>query len=263
MPRLTPLRSTSTYDACTPAYMIYNAQDAPYSSLTNPIKTFACGSTGLRQVNVKPALEDALAAGVQDIAFLITEENENTLFAIDGNANPTPPSLNVYFKSEVSSGLVQWNILPAENGLFNIRVKATNNVGVIGLSDHLTIDAYDANLPVINSVDCMINSTWQDCLNAQYGDDLDKIRIDATDLQEQPTVWLELRNVPDDYNFVDDQVTYSAGHFTYNTNLTIADSGEWQINVTAADSNDNTDVETIIWNIPWGTLDANLISPTS
>ncbi|MHC4336192.1 MAG: hypothetical protein ACYSUV_20955, partial [Planctomycetota bacterium] len=38
---------------------------------------------------------------------------------------------------------------------------------------------------------------------------------------------------------------------------------EWQINVTAADSNDNTDVETIIWNIPWGTLDANLISPTS
>jgi hypothetical protein len=253
----------STYDACTPAYMIYNAQDAPYSSLTNPIKTFACDSTGLRQLNVKPALEDALAAGVQDIAFLITEENENTLFAVDGNTNPTPPSLNVYFKSDVSSGLVQWNILPAENGLFTIRVKATNNVGLTGLSDHLVVDIFDANLPVINSVDCMINSTWQDCHNAQYGDDLDKIRIDAADLQEQPTVWLTLRNVPDDYNFVDDQVTYSGGYFTYNTNLTIADSGQWQINVTAADSNDNTDVETITWNIPWGRLDSYLINPTS
>ncbi|HUT29484.1 MAG TPA: S8 family serine peptidase [Sedimentisphaerales bacterium] len=253
----------STYDACTPGYMIYNAEDADYSSLTNPIKTFACDSTGLRQVNVKPAVEDALAAGVPNIAFLIKEQNENDLFAIDANAGSYPPSLNVYLKSQSTSGLAQWNILPAENGLFTIRVKATNNVGVTGLSDHLVVDVFDANLPVINNIDCMINSTWQDCRNAQYGDNLQQIRIDATDLQETPTVWLKLRNVPDDHNFVDNAVTYSAGYFTYNTNLTIADSGQWQINVTAADSDDNTDVETINWNIPWGRLDSYLISPTS
>jgi hypothetical protein len=62
---------------------------------------------------------------------------------------------------------------------------------------------------------------------------------------------------------VDNQVTYSAGYFTYNTNLTIADSGQWQIQVKASDSDNNIDVETIIWNIPWGNLDCSLISPTS
>ncbi|MHC4665162.1 MAG: DNRLRE domain-containing protein, partial [Planctomycetota bacterium] len=253
----------NTYDPCTAAWMIYNAQDADYSSLNNPIKTIACGTSGLKQINVKPALEDALAAGVPDIAFLIKEQNENDLFTIDANGNPNPPSLNVYLKSDVSGGLVGWNILPNENGLFTLRVKATNNVGVVGVSDALAIDVNDPNLPVINDIQCRIDSTWQDCRQAQYGDYLEKIRIDASDPQEEPNVHLTLRNIPDDHNFVNDQVTYSAGYFTYNTNLTIQDSGPWQIKVVASDSDDNTDTETITWNIPWGNLDCSLTSPTS
>jgi hypothetical protein len=136
-------------------------------------------------------------------------------------------------------------------------------VGLTSVSDALTINVYDPNLPAINSIDCQIDSVWQECRLAQYGDNLQQIRIDATDLQGTPSVWLTLRNIPDDYNFVDNEVTYSGGYFTYNTNLTIADSGEWQIKVTAADSNDNIDTETITWNIPWGGLDCYLVSPTS
>ncbi|MHC4647652.1 MAG: CBM96 family carbohydrate-binding protein, partial [Planctomycetota bacterium] len=253
----------NTYDPCTAGYLIYGAEDADYSTLINPIKTVAAHTAGLKQINVKAALEDARASGESTIAFLIIEQNQNTLFTIDANAGTHPPSLNVYFKSEISSGLAQWNILPTGNGQFTLRAKATNNVGLTSVSDALTIDVYDPNLPVINSIDCLINSVRQDCRLAGYGDNLQQIRIDATDAQETPNVWLTLRNIPDDHNFVDDQATYSAGYFTYNTNLTIQDSGEWQINVTAADSNDNTDVETIIWNIPWGSLDANLISPLS
>jgi serine protease AprX len=253
----------NTYDPCTAAWMIYDAEDADYSSLDNPIKTIACGTSGLKQINVKPALEDALAVGVPNIAFLIKEQNENDLFTIDANGNPNPPSLNVYLKSDVSGGLVGWNILPNENGLFTLRVKATNNVGVVGVSDALAIDVNDPNLPVINNIQCRIDSAWQDCRQAQYGDYLEKIRIDASDPQEEPNVHLTLRNIPDDHNFVNDQVTYSAGYFTYNANLTIQDSGPWQIKVVASDSDDNTDTETITWNIPWGNLDCSLTSPTS
>jgi len=253
----------STYDPCTGAYTIYHAQDAPYSSLPNPIKSFACNTAGLRQVNVKAALEDAVAGDVDDMAFLITEQNEDALFTIDANGNPNPPSLNVYLKSDISSGLARWNILPNANGQFTLRVKAGNNVGLTSISDTMVIDVDDPNLPVINSIDCMINSIWQDCRMAQYGDNLQQIRIDATDLQETPDVWLKLRNIPDNHNFVDNQVTYSAGYFTYNTNLTIADSGQWQIQVKASDSDNNLDTETITWNIPWGNLNSYLISPTS
>ncbi|MGB2809871.1 MAG: S8 family serine peptidase [Sedimentisphaerales bacterium] len=253
----------STYDPCTGAYTIYHAEDAPYSSLTNPIKTFACNSAGLKQINVKAGLEDAVESAVPEIAFLITEQSENTLFAIDANGNPNPPSLNVYLKSDISSGLARWNILPNANGPFTLRVKASNNVGLTGVSDAMVIDVDDPNLPVIRSVDCLINSTWQDCRLTQYGDNLQQIRIDANDPQETPDVWLKLSNIPDDHNFVDNQVTYSAGYFTYNTNLTIADSGQWQIQVHASDSDNNLDTETITWNIPWGNLDCSLISPTS
>jgi len=253
----------NTYDPCTDAYTIYSAEDAGYSSLINPIKSFVCDTVGLKQVNVKAALEDAVAADVDEIAFLITEQNENALFTIDANGNPNPPSLNVYLKSDISSGLARWNVVPNTNGLFTLRVKASNNIGLTGVSDAIVIDVEDPNLPVIRSVDCLINSTWKDCRLTQYGDNLQQIRINATDPQEIPNVWLKLRNIPDDHYFVDNQVTYSAGYFTYDPNLTIADSGQWQIEVKATDSDNNLDTETITWNIPWGNLDCFLISPTS
>jgi len=254
---------SGAYDPCTAGYIVYNAEDSGYSGLTNPIKTFACDTIGLKQINVKSAFEDALASGESEIAFLITEENENSLFTIDSNSGAHGPSLNVYFKSSISGGLARWNILPSTAGQYTLQVKATNNVGISSVSDALVIDVLDPNLPVINSIDCLINSTWQDCELAQYGDNLQQIRIDATDLQGTPDVWLTLRNVPDDYNFVDGVVTYSAGYFTYNTNLTIVDSGVWQIEVEAGDSDGNTDTETITWSVPWGSLDSYLISPTS
>ncbi len=110
----------------------------------------------------------------------------------------------------------------------------------------------------------MINSAWQDCKTTGYGDTLQKIRIDATDPQGTPDVWLTLTNVPDSNNFVDEPLTYNGGYFTKDTNpfFKISDSGQWQIVVTARDSDGNTDTTTIIWNIPWGALDAYLISPT-
>lgn len=253
----------STYDPDTNPYTVYDAEDALYSSLVNPIKSFACEAAGLKQINVKAALEDAVESDMAEIAFLITEQNEDSLFTIDANGSPNPPRLDIYLKSGVSGGLAKWDILPKDNGDFTLRVLAGNNVGVIGLSDTMIVNIYDPNLPVINNVDCLINSTWQDCTLAEYGDNLQKIRIDATDLQEIPDVRIMLRNIPDDHTFVDEQLTYSEGYFIHNTNLEISDSGQWQIEVICSDSGGNTDTKTTTWNIPWGSLRTHLISPTT
>ncbi len=252
-----------TYEADTNAYTIYDAEDAHYTSSANPIKSFACDTYGLKKVNVKSALEDAIESNIEQIAFLITEHNEDALFTISAGGAWNQPRLDVYLKSDISGARAGWTLLPNDNGDFTLRILAANNVGVTGLSDAMVVNIYDPNLPVINSVDCMLNSVWQDCTKAQYGDNLQKIRIDATDPQETPDVRLVLRNIPDDHNFVDEQLTYSSGYFTHDTNLEITDSGQWQIRVTSTDSQDNTDTETITWNIPWGKLTSRLLSPTT
>jgi subtilisin family serine protease len=251
----------STYDPETGAYTIYHAEDCAYSNLPNPIKSFACETAGLKQINVGSALEDAVESDVEEIAFLITEQGENNLFAIDGSGSANPPRLDVYLKSSITGATTQWRILPSKDGKYTLRVVADSDVGAKGISDQKVITISDPNLPVINSVDCLINSTWQKCMNARYGDSLRKIRIDATDQQEQPRVQLKLSNVPDDHDFVDEHVPYSDGYFTYDTDLNITDSGQWQIDVTCSDSDGNTDTETITWNIPWGRLKSSLIDP--
>jgi len=59
----------SIYDPCTGAYTIYHADDPDYSSLSNPIKSFACDTVGPIQLNVKAALEDAVESAAGQIAF--------------------------------------------------------------------------------------------------------------------------------------------------------------------------------------------------
>jgi len=254
---------SSDYDPFfTTPQTFYNAEDAHYTSLTNPIKSVACATLGPKQMNVKAALEDAIESSETEIAFLIAEQNEDALFAIDANAGANPPHLDVYTKSNNSRGVARWTLKPNSHGDFTLRVRAGNDIGVEGLSDTRVVTIYDPNLPVIHGLDCMINSVWQDCRNAQYGHHLQKIRIDASDLQETPDVHLALTNVPDDHNFVDELLTFSDGFFTHDTNLVISDSGQWRIDVTASDSDGNTDAKTVTWHIPWGKLSARILSPT-
>ncbi len=253
----------TAYDpSSTAPYTFYDASDADYSSLTNPIKTVACDSIGPKQMNVKAALEDAIESRETEIAFLITEQNEDALFTIDANGDANPPHLDVYTKSDTSAGRAKWTLTPNTYGDFTLRVRAGNDIGLLDLSDARVVTIIDPNLPVVNSVDCMIDSVWRDCRDAQYGNLLRKIRIDASDPQETPNVRLTLTNVPDDHNFVDELLTFSDGFFTHDTNLVISDSGQWRIDVTASDSDGNSDTKTITWHIPWGKLSARIFSPT-
>ncbi len=252
----------SGYDpSTTSAYAFYDAEDADYSSLTNPIKTVASDTVGPRKINVKSALEDAIESGQAEIAFLITEQNEDARFTIDANGGANPPHLDVYTKSGTSGGLVKWTLLPNNHGEFTLRARASNDIGIESLSDARGIKIYDPNLPVVNGIECMIDSTWQDCRTVEYGDTIQKIRIDASDPQETPDVRLTVTNIPDNHNFVDELLTYGEGYFLHDTNLAVSDSGQWRIDVLASDSDGNTDTKSVTWNIPWGDLEAHLISP--
>ncbi|UCG49089.1 MAG: S8 family serine peptidase, partial [Phycisphaerales bacterium] len=256
----------SVCDPCTGAYTIYHANEPAYSSLNNPIKSFACGAVGPIQLNVKAAVEDAVESAAGQIAFLVTERYETSkdaAFAIDAGAGANPPRLDVYTKTGTSRALVRWSLLPATDGDFKLRVMAENNVGIDAVSDAQIIRIYDANRPVIGKIDCLIDSAWKDCTLAGYGDRLEKIRIEASDPQGTPEVWLTLRNVPDDHNFVDAALVHEGGYFTHDTDLVISDSGHWQIQAVCTDSDGNTDSKTISWNVPWGSLAGYVISPTT
>jgi len=251
----------TAYDPCTAAYIIYDAADAPYSSLSNPIKSIACDTPGPKRVNVKAAIEDAVQNAAGQIAFLITEQGEDALFAIDPAGGANPPHLDVYLKSGLSTALAKWSLLPSEHGKFTLRALVVSDIGAEAVSDALVVNIHDPNLPMVNSVECMIDSAWQDCRNAGYSDVIQKIRIDAEDPQEIPQVRLTVTNVPDRRDFVDEFLTYGDGYFMHAANLELTDSGQWMIKVVARDSEANTDTQTITWNIPWGDLSVHIATP--
>ncbi|MCK4999108.1 MAG: hypothetical protein KAS23_06225, partial [Anaerohalosphaera sp.] len=253
----------SSYNSQTGAYSIYNADDVNYSSLINPIKNFSCSTVGPKYINVKSALEDALAAGQSHVAFLISEIDENALFEIDGSAGTNVPVLDVHLKSDISSKIANWNIIPTSEGQFTLRVSAYGSTGLIGPSQDVIISIVDSNKPIINSIDCMVNGVWDDCQSVLYGDNLQKIRINSTDPQgDTPDVNLRLTNVPDSHNYVDSPVAGTGGNYIYDTNLIINDSGQWQIEVNSTDSEGNTTTEIINWNVPWGRMEGTIASPT-
>ncbi len=253
-----------TYDPAVGAYTIFHAESLAYSSQTNPIKSFSAETVGPVLLNVKGALEDAIDGGANQIAFLVSERNEkdrNARFAIKGSASANPPRLDVYVKSGISGAKVHWNLLPADHGDFTLRVLATNDIGARSVSDARVVTIEDPNLPVIGAVECMVDSQWGDCKSFEYGDVIERIRVEASDRQDVPDVRLVVRNVPDDQNFVDVEMAYSDGVFTDETNLLITDSGQWQIRVRCSDSDNNMDSKTISWTVPWGRLSSYIVSP--
>ena len=253
----------NTYDAPTGAFTIYHAEDADYSNLLNPFKTFSGADSGLQRMNIKPALEDAVESGSGYLGLLITEQQENSLFTIDGSAGANPPELEVYLKSGIGSGTARWDLKPQNEGLYTLRVLAAGTSGVAHVSDAVTIQVSDPNRPKILSVDCLIDGLWKDCSQARYGDTIQTIRVEAADPQEIPSVHLKLKNIPDNHTFLDAQATYDGSYFTYSPNLLLSDSGDWQLEVLCTDSDSNSDQETITWLIPWGRLSGSLLSPPS
>ncbi|MBN1845433.1 MAG: S8 family serine peptidase [Sedimentisphaerales bacterium] len=250
-----------SYDAGTGALTLFNAEDAPFSNLINPIASFAAGQAGWRYPAVKAALEDAVASGAGRIAFQVTEAMEDQLFSLDGAGGEFPPSLEVLISSGVTGGTAHWQIVPGKPGRYRIRVRAESSLDVDPAEDTITLTILDPNVPFLGTVDCLINGQWQDCRQAGYGDTLEVIRIEATDQQEIPQVQVKLTNLPDDRVVLAESAAYDGGVFVSEPNLTITDSGDWRLEVTAGDSDNHQTSSLLTWLVPWGRLSSQLLEP--
>lgn len=253
----------NSYGPDTGALTIYNAEDAAYSSLPNPFKTFAADTTGLKRINIRAAVEDAVASSAPSIAILLTEEQQNALFAVAGSGSLQPPRLDVYLKSGLSSGSAQWTAKGLREGNYLLQLRAETSTGGIADSQVIPLTVENPDRPRIQSVECRIGGQWKDCRTAQYNQTIESIRVAATDPQETPSVHLTLFNLPDTKTFIDTDVPYSGSYFTQSANQLIRDSGQWDLFVRAIDTQGNLDTKTISWQIPWGQLSTQLLSPTT
>ncbi len=122
--------------------------------------------------------------------------------------------------------------------------------------------------PTINSIECESNGSFSNCSKIIYNDRLDSIRVNCTPsiLPESgiTEVKIELKNLEDNKTFFDNLTAIKiSGYFVFdNEDLIFKDSGNFEMTTECAD-NENNDVSTANWTIPFGILEPYLIYPTS
>ena len=246
----------------TGAISLYDARIPDYASLTNPIKTFSAETAGIRKINVKSALEAAVEAGSQSVAFLIKEAQENQLFNLSGSAAANAPLLEVYLQSNLHGGRAVWSVLPNEPGRYTLQTLARSSLGV-EQRDSVVLDVVDPNVPVIFDTQVRVLGTWKPFDELQYSDTIEAIRVEASDPQETPTVSARLINIPDQAVLLDQELAFDDPNFIAYPNVVITESGQWDLTVTASDSQGNIVEQTYSVTIAWGRLQAVLTDPTS
>lgn len=249
------------YDVATGGYTIYNAEDAPYSNLKNPFKSIALDTPGRKRINVKPAVEDAVESGMGSVAFLIVERQQNQLVTLGGSTGNNAPTLDVYLKSGLYSALAKWTLQPREVDEFTLRVEAISSEGT-GAASARIVRIIDPDRPTVYGIECLVEAAWVNCTRLAYGDRIEAVRVDAADPQQIPKVRLTLRNVPDNTIFIDADMPYVDGLFVLETDITLLDSGDWEIVATATDDDDYSHCKAVSFQIPWGRLQAEWIGPT-
>ncbi|MDD5086544.1 MAG: hypothetical protein PHV16_02215, partial [Candidatus Nanoarchaeia archaeon] len=123
------------------------------------------------------------------------------------------------------------------------------------------------SVPQIDKIQCQEqNEGWVDCSNIDFHETLLAVRVNFTDAYAYITnVSFNLTNIPDSYTYFYSNSSYnSSGYWVYNnTDIIINDSGGFKLEVNSWNSLNTTDSSSAEWNIPWGTLTANLINPTT
>ena len=122
-------------------------------------------------------------------------------------------------------------------------------------------------LPQISVIQCKEQTEgWEDCSNIDFHEMLLAVRVNFTSGDVYITnVSFNFTNIPDDYNYFYSNSSYNdSGYWVFNnTDVIINDSGGFKLNIFSWDSSDSTDSSYAEWNIPWGSLSANLVNPTS
>ncbi|MBN1502354.1 hypothetical protein JW930_02320 [Candidatus Woesearchaeota archaeon] len=120
--------------------------------------------------------------------------------------------------------------------------------------------------PQVTGVLCQLeNTTWIDCTNIVFGQNLTAVRANCTDDFKVENVSFWFFNLEDNYVYFNNLSSYNySKQFVFNnTDVHILDSGNFYLNVTCYDNSSLWDRQVINWSIPWGTLSASLVDPDS
>jgi len=102
------------------AEAFHDAADANYSGMINPIKSFAGAGGGTVSINVKAAVDEALAANQESIAFAIRERGNDQEFTIGANGGEDRPVLTISQRGEPGGGPGPGGETPAPVGPFDL-----------------------------------------------------------------------------------------------------------------------------------------------
>ncbi|MBU0756510.1 MAG: S8 family serine peptidase [Nanoarchaeota archaeon] len=133
--------------------------------------------------------------------------------------------------------------------------------------DNGTYDISVTESPIVNSVNCGNQSDWIECSDVSYGFNLTRIRANCTykDASAIDTVGFILENIEDSSLLLNvNNATYFDGtFFIYNTAaILINDSGKFNLSALCITNESASETSQTTWNIPWGTLFANITFPT-
>jgi hypothetical protein len=160
-----------------------------------------------------------------------------------------------------------WNLTALPIGAtYEVRAYANDTRSHIGNNDtryNITLNV----VPSITNTKCMrANLTWVDCATLTFGHTLDAVRTNCTSNNGGTidNVSFIMRNIEDNKVYFNDTVTsMTAGLWVDNfTDFTIYDSGRFNLQVVCRE-NARVAEQNTNWTIPWGTLTAQLISPST
>ena len=145
-------------------------------------------------------------------------------------------------------------IRPYDQQVWGIQVNSTVKTVLVGLP------------PQINSLQCLRNGTaWINCTALVFGDKFSGVRVNCTNVNAIVTnVSMNFSNTPDSKAFFNNLTTSNiSGWWTFYYNMTIADSGEFVMQVRCNNNNSVYDMDNATWSLPWGKLMGVLVDPNS
>lgn len=138
--------------------------------------------------------------------------------------------------------------------------------GIIVSNATVSIQSGSNVFPIIEGVECYIDSSWQPCTNLGYGESLMEMRSNCSDSDGTvSSVFFELRNVEDSKVIVDGYGINGLGNvwnFDF-ANFALNDSGNMELGVTCLDNLGGIGTSTNSWFVNWGQLVSVINSPSS
>ncbi|MBN2367386.1 hypothetical protein JXC34_00075, partial [Candidatus Woesearchaeota archaeon] len=158
-----------------------------------------------------------------------------------------------------------WDVSSLPDGdQYEVRAYANDSIGNLGSEDiHSNIQI--GEVPIIGATYCFMQGTgWVNCTTFGFGDTMTIVRTScepaATTISN---VTFILKNVDDDFIYFNVTTTdNSTGYWEYDiSDVEIVDSGGFNLHITCRENPEaNEDLD---WEVPFGTLSAQLISPST